>query len=264
VLLVFYGLPNGNTIEQTIGKAIRPGDDWHYDIQHIGAQTRFLRAAIKDREVVVAYLENEQKSWPSWRRMNGDESIPAIVDLVRGRLDRSPDRIALTGHSGGGSFIFGYLNALEAIPESVERIAFLDANYGYETDLHREKLTRWLKASDQNFLCVLAYEDARALLDGKSFVSEAGGTWGRSHLMLRDLERSFPFKQVIEAELERDTGLGGRVRFLLKENPNRKVLHTLQVEKNGFIECMLSGTRLEGIGYAYFGERCYAGLIRPD
>jgi hypothetical protein len=31
VLLIFYALPNGGTIEQTIGKAIKPGDDWHFD-----------------------------------------------------------------------------------------------------------------------------------------------------------------------------------------------------------------------------------------
>ena len=41
--LALYALPNGNTIEQTVGKILEPGDDWHYDIQHIGAQTRFLR-----------------------------------------------------------------------------------------------------------------------------------------------------------------------------------------------------------------------------
>src|SRR5262245_17312889 len=38
-LLIFYGLPSGNTIEQTIGCAEQPGLDWHYYIQHIGAQT---------------------------------------------------------------------------------------------------------------------------------------------------------------------------------------------------------------------------------
>ena len=37
--IVLFALPNGNTIEQTVGKRLNPGDDWHYDIQHIGAQT---------------------------------------------------------------------------------------------------------------------------------------------------------------------------------------------------------------------------------
>jgi len=35
VLLVFYALPNGNSIEQTVGKNLKEGDDWHYNIQHI-------------------------------------------------------------------------------------------------------------------------------------------------------------------------------------------------------------------------------------
>jgi len=61
VLLVIYALPNGNTIEQTFGKRLKEGDDWHYDIQHIGAQTRCLRQVISDRTVVVAYLENGRK-----------------------------------------------------------------------------------------------------------------------------------------------------------------------------------------------------------
>src|SRR5207249_6464279 len=30
VLLLLYALPNGNTIEQTVGRALKPGDDWHY------------------------------------------------------------------------------------------------------------------------------------------------------------------------------------------------------------------------------------------
>ena len=264
VLLVFYGLPNGNTIEQAIGKAIKPGDDWHFEIQHIGAQTRFLREAIQDRELVVAYLENGLKSWPSWRRLHGDEPIPAIVDFIRSRFDGSSTRVALTGHSGGGSFLFGYLNAIKSIPDTVERIAFLDANYGYESGRHRDKMTNWLDASDQHFLCVLAYDDARALLDGKPFISEAGGTWGRSRVMRRDLEASFPFEEVNVADLKRATTLRGRVGFLLLENPDRKVLHTLQVEKNGFIEAILSGTRLEGVGYSFFGDRAYARQIRPD
>ena len=104
------------------------------------------------------------------------------------RFEGPRTRIVLGGHSGGGSLIFGYLNSVEAIPDRVERIAFLDANYGYQTDRHREKLAAWLKASDRHFLCVLAYNDAVALLNGKTFVSAEGGTWGRSHLMLRDLE----------------------------------------------------------------------------
>jgi len=61
VLLVFFALPNGNTIEQTVGKNLQAGDDWHFNIQHIGAQTRFLRHQIKNRTIVTVYVESRQK-----------------------------------------------------------------------------------------------------------------------------------------------------------------------------------------------------------
>jgi hypothetical protein len=264
ILLVFYALPNGNTIEQTIGKAQKPGDDWHFDIQHTGAQVAFLREKITDRALVVAYLDNDLKSWPSWRRSNGDEPIPRIIDAVRKRFSEARTRIVLSGHSGGGSFIFGYINSVATIPDEIERIAFLDANYAYQTDRHRDKLAGWLKASDAHYLAILAYNDVAALLDGKPFVSASGGTWGRSHVMLNDLETLMPFTKQLTAGLERSSALGGRVRFLLKDNPERRVLHTLQVEKNGFIESLLAGTKLEGVGYTYLGERAYTRFILGD
>lgn len=262
VLLAFYALPNGNTIEQTIGRAIQPGDDWHFDIQHIGAQTRFLRERLRDRALVVAYLENDLKSWPAWRKKHGDERIPGILNVVRNRFDRSKTRIVLSGHSGGGSLSFGYVNCVDELPDELERIAFLDANYAYETDRHARKLAAWLKASDRHSLCVLAYNDAVALLNGKTFVSAEGGTWGKSHLMQSDLARSFTFTKNGTSDLRRLTALDGRVTFLLKENPGKTVLHTFQVERNGFIESLLSGTSLEGVDYTYLGDRAYAQFIR--
>jgi pimeloyl-ACP methyl ester carboxylesterase len=160
--------------------------------------------------VVVAYLENDLKSWPAWRKKHGDGMIPTILDAVQERFQGSSTRVVLAGHSGGGSLIFGYMNVVETIPDRVERVAFLDANYGYETDLHRDKLAAWLKASDRNYLVVLAYNDAVALLNGKTFVSAAGGTWGRSYLMLRDLEGSFPFAKDLTDDVQRFTALARR------------------------------------------------------
>ena len=31
VLLIFFALPNGNTIEWTFGKQLKANDDWHYN-----------------------------------------------------------------------------------------------------------------------------------------------------------------------------------------------------------------------------------------
>jgi len=262
VSLVFYALPNGNTIEQTIGKKLEPGDDWHFDIQHIGAQTRFLRQVITDRNIVVAYLENSLKSWPAWRRQHGDEAIPPMIETVKKIFRRTTVDVVLTGHSGGGSLTFGYLNTAPDIPADITRIAFLDSNYAYDTTSHAAKLVRWLQRSNDNHLCVLAYNDAVALLDGKPFVSEKGGTWGRSHTMLADLAQSFTFTNQNHGTLQSRMALNGRIQFLLKENPERKVLHTVQVERNGFIHAMLSGTSNEGKGYEYFGERAYGNWIQ--
>jgi hypothetical protein len=262
VLLIFYALPNGNTTAQTIGHTLKPGEDWHYDIQHIGAQTRFLRELMPDRAIVVAYLENDLKSWPAWRKQYGDKSIPDILNEARRLFKGHELEIVLSGHSGGGSLIFGYLNAVKAIPNEVVRIAFLDSNYAYDHALaHKEKLSAWLKAATNHFLCVLAYNDAIALLDGKPFVSAAGGTWGKSHEMQRDLGTEFKFTTRTNAEFQKFSALDGRVQFILKENPEKKIFHTVQVERNGFIHAMLSGTSRGSQGYEYFGPRAYSVWI---
>ena len=209
----------------------------------------------------MSYLENELESWPAWRRKHGDAAISAIVSAVRTRFPADRTRVVLSAHSGGGSLIFGYLNTLATIPDEIERIAFLDANYAYETGRHRDKLTAWLKGSDQHFLTVLAYNDAAALLNGKPFVSASGGTWGRSHQMLHDLEPLLPFEKETKGRTERSTALQGRATFLLTDNPDHKILHTVLVERNGFIESLLAGTRREGAGYSYMGERAYSRFI---
>ncbi len=265
VLLIFYALPNGNTTDQTVGKVLQPGDDWHFDIQHIGAQTRFLRDLLKDRVVVVAYLEAAGKSWPAWRKQHGDKLIPEIVATVKKLFPKHEIETVLSGHSGGGSFIFGYLNAVDKIPDDVVRIAFLDSNYAYDRALgHKDKLVKWLGAPGDHCFCVLAYHDNIALLDGKTFVSAAGGTWGKSHAMERDLAEDFKFTTRTNADFQRFTALDGRVQFILKENPEKKIYHTVQVERNGFIHSTVSGTTNEGKGYEYFGPRAYSKWIQPE
>ncbi len=265
LLLVFYALPNGNTTAQTVGKVLQPGDDWHYDIQHIGAQTRFLREILKDRLLVVAYLENNLKSWPAWRKQHGDILIRGIFDSVKKVFPGRPLEVVLSGHSGGGSLVFGYLNMMETIPDEIVRIAFLDSNYAYDAARgHAAKLAAWLGRDRPHYLCVLAYNDAVALLDGKSFVSASGGTWGKSHEMQHDLAPYFAFTARTNAGFQTFSALGGRVQFILKENPDRKVLHTVQVERNGFIHSLLIGTPAENQGYEYFGPRAYSKWVQGE
>jgi hypothetical protein len=266
LMLIFYALPNGNTIEQTIGRKLKPGDDWHFNIQHIGAQTRFLRDMLPDRNIVVVYLEANAKaiprSWPAWRKKNGDSAIPKIIATIRKKFAGQPMDVVLSSHSGGGSFIFGYLNTVETIPNDIARIAFLDSDYAYDPALgHEKKLAHWLGASGDHHLCVLAYDDYAALLNGKHFVSANGGTWGRTHAMIADLGTDFSLTHTTNGDLEKVSGLNGQIEFRLMENPQKKILHTVQVEKNGFIEAMVSGTTNEGRGFQYFGDRAYLKWI---
>lgn len=260
--LVFYGLPNGGTVEHAIGKQTKKGDDWHYNIQHIGAQTRYLRNRFPNQTLVVAYLENNLKAWPAWRKKHGDSGIPALFDSVKKQFPDRNIETVLAGHSGGGSLIFGYLNTITNIPDDVTRIAFLDADYAYDTALHRDKIVRWLQSSRPHWLVVLAYHDDIALLNGKMFVSAAGGTWGRTHLMKTNLSSTFPFHCVQEKELETCTADNRHIVMFLRENPEKKIWHTVQVELNGFIHALLAGTPEESKGYEYLGKHVYDGYIR--
>lgn len=260
--LVLYALPNGNTIEQTAGKLMSPGDDWHFDIQHIAAQTRYLRHRVDDYNLVVAYLEAAQKSWPAWREKHADNAflIAGLVDSLRQIFSDYDPLLILSGHSGGGSFIFGYLKGVETIPAEVERISFLDSNYGY-SDEYGEKITKWLKTSPDNHLSVIAYNDSVALYQGKPLVSATGGTWYRSKMMLKHLAGHFPFSIDLKRGFSIYEALDGQAQIILIDNPERKIFHTVLVEKNGFVQGMLSGTVLEGQGYDFWGPRVYTEWV---
>ena len=79
--------------------------------------------------------------------------------------------------------------------------------------------------------------------------------------MLGDLGAQFHFTSTTNGGLETFSALDGRIEFLMKENPEHKIFHTVQVERNGFIHALLSGTADEGKGYEYFGERAYTNWI---
>lgn len=261
--LVLFALPNGNSIEWTKGKKMKPGDDWHFDIQHIAAQTRLVRHLDKKNNYIVAYLMADQKSWPYWKRTTpiSKLKIKNIVDGLAERFKEYQPRIILNGHSGGGSFIFGYLDAVGKIPNNIERIAFLDSDYGYEDSLHTRKFADWLEDKGHH-LFVLAYNDSIVIFNGKHLVSATGGTWYRSRLMQRKLAEPFSFKTTADTSFIDHSAQNGRIRIILKENPGGLIYHTVQVEKNGFIYSLLSNTKFDRRKYfTYFGERAYEKYI---
>ncbi|PKO18892.1 hypothetical protein CVU37_05835 [candidate division BRC1 bacterium HGW-BRC1-1] len=234
--VVVYALPNGNTIEQTRGRKVMPGMDWHFGIQHIGAQTRALRKLQPDVPTAVVYLEAEGRSWPTWRRNE------------------------LVAHSGGGSLLIGFINAVEDIPSTVTRIAFLDANYAYDSATSQSaKLARWLRSGERNALVVAAYDDRRVEVNGKRIVSEQGGTWGRTQAMVRDLRReAIALEETSGTLIWSARGFDGRVDINAHRNPENKILHTVIVERNGFLHALLGGTKQDP---GFFTDSIYEPLI---
>jgi hypothetical protein len=239
--LILYALPNGNSTAQTIGRSLAEGVDWHYDIQHIGAQTRALRARGLP-QAIVAYLEADTKSWPEWRRVHGNERANAriveIVDQIRAAIG-SPNNLAvtLTGHSGGGSFMFGFIEGQDTLPSWLERIAFLDANYNFDYP-HGEKIVKWLRRDPHNTLVVLAYDDRNIMLDGKKVVSDSGGTWRASSRMMNYLREPFEFTADTLGPFLRYRA--PQIEILLHPNPQNRILHTEMIgEMNGYMHAML-------------------------
>jgi hypothetical protein len=242
--LILYALPNGNTTAETMGRRRTEGVGWRFDIQHIAAQTRALRT-LGLPQAAVAYLEADTRSWPEWRRVQGYERanarIVALVDEVRAAIGNPPQlAVTLAGHSGGGSFMFGFIEGQQTLPPWLERVAFLDANYNFAPP-HGDRLVEWLRRDRRHTMVVLAYDDREIMLEGKKVVSDSGGTWRASRRMLDYLQgpASLPFTT--------DT-LGGFQRYrapqidiLLHPNPDNRILHTEMIgEMNGYMHALLA------------------------
>lgn len=261
-IVAFFALPNGNTTEQTMGKKMETGDDWHFNIQHIKAQTDFIRKQLKKKNFIVIYLENDYKSWPLWKQKHPDFKvlIPNLVDSLTGIVKGNRKVVYLNGHSGGGSFIFGYLAGVEKIPASVKRISFLDSDYGYDSSYYT-KFRNWLGEVKDASLNVFAYNDSIALYNGKPFVSATGGTWYRSHLFLKHLQNDFNFSRSTTDSLIIYKNQNKRIQFYFKINTDRGIYHTQQVELNGFIHSVLCGTKYDSKKYQYYSARAYSDFI---
>lgn len=264
--LIFYALPNGNTTSQTIGRQMEPGLDWHYNIQHIGAQTRRLRELVPNENIITVYLEAEGKSWPSWRKKHPDNAqrLRALVESVEKRFAAYHPSVTLSGHSGGGSFIIGYMNGHERLPDQLKHIAFLDANYAYsDQERHGDKLLEWLKRSRSHSLSVIAYDDRNITLNGKPVVGPDGGTYRATQRMVSRIQSEIPLSGSTANDITTSRGLMGRVLFAVHSNPQNAILHTVLVEKNGFVYSMLCNLPEPPRSDVLFGEVRYTKWIAP-
>lgn len=265
--VVFYATPNGNTIAQTLGCKMVAGLDWHYDIQHIAAQTRVLRDVTPDQNIVLACVQPEERSWPAWRAKHSDNATlirSMVEDTIKGLPGKSIS-VALTGHSGGGSMIFGFLNSSDEIPSYVKRIAWLDANYAYSDDeKHGDKLVKWLRGDKFRTLVVLCYDDRNITLNGKPVVGPTGGTYRATGRMRDRFGKDIKLDHTESGDVDRYTGLDGRVTFIVHRNPQNKILHTALVgEMNGYLEAMTQNTPAHGKWGAFGAPRAYTKWIQP-
>lgn len=291
--VILYALPNGTLIEWTVGKKAQPGNDWHLDAHHIAAQTAFLRSQDKNCNYITIYLKTKQKAWNNWHRQHPDickETYDSIFSDVAALYAAYNPSLTISSHSGGGYLIFNYFKVADSINPAIKRIVFLDSIYGYDTETHLDSFVEWLSDRSHS-LSVIAYEDATVIFRGKPLVTPQGGGWGRSHQMVEDLGKHFRIKEKVmnikdgteidpncggpvrklseETDGSTDTvmelyrGLGGRISFKLLRNPEGLIWHIALVEKNGFIDSDLTGTRLEGRGYRFWGPRAYSEYIKP-
>ena len=263
--LVVYATPNGNTIEQTLGCATTDGLDWHFDIQHVAAQVRRLRELSPRENIVLAVVEAEGLSWPAWRRSTADSSarIVRVLNGLRELVSGLPTRIALTGHSGGGSFIFGFIEAADAIPDSVDRIAFLDANYSFDADKHAGKLLTWLRGDGDRQLSVVAYDDRSITLDGKPVVGKDGGTFRATRRMLDAFAREIKFSERVTETFEVRTALDGRITVHVHPNPKNRILHTALVgDMNGLLRVLTDGDSKAPTWGTFGGPRAYSKWVQ--
>lgn len=289
--IILYALPNGTQIDWIAGKKVQSGDYWHFDAHHIAAQTAFLRAHDKKCNYITIYLKTRQKAWKIWHNEHLDickETYDKLfADVVALYADYEPS-LTISSHSGGGYLIFNYFRLADSINPAIKHIIFLDSVYGYTTEDHCEKFSRWLEDKGHS-LSVISYEDATVIFRGKPLVTPSGGSWGRSHQMVEDLSKHFRIKEKIKfikdggdidpeirsskrkfsdetdvsenAFVEQWRGLGGRISFKLLRNPNGLIWHLVLVEKNGFIDSVLTGTPKEGRGYQFWGARAYSEYI---
>lgn len=265
--IVLFGLPNGNTTDWTIGKLANTGDDWHYQIQHIGAQTRYIRSLNPGFNLVTVYLEASSKSWGTWRSSTtgGDAILKKMTEDVMSLFANYNPYIIIDGHSGGGNIAFGIMDAASEIPTYVKKIAFIDSDYNWDNTKYGPKLLKWLNSSKENKLTVICYDDLNVLLNGEPIVSATGGTWYRTQVMqkyLQDNLTGVEWTKTDNDEMTPYTADNKRIEIIMKKNPTRAILHTVLVEKNGFIQSVLGGGPLEGSGYSFYGDVAYTSFIQ--
>ncbi|WP_417392988.1 hypothetical protein [Gimesia sp.] len=265
--VVLFTTPNGSSIEQTLGCAQKAGRDWHYAIQHIAAQHRQWQSLNERENLILVCLEAKGLSWPAWRARHPDNPrlIRDVIAAILKQIPLKDPRLTLACHSGGGSFLWGFLNGSDTIPSEVDRFVFLDANYSFSAaDGHGKKFSDWLQGDKRRSLIVLAYDDRNVLFRGKKVVSPTGGTFRATQRMRDEFEKEFAFQESAAGDFKLATALEGRIRLVVHQNPENQILHTQLVgEMNGYLYGVTVNTP-EAQDGLLVSPRSYTRWIQPE
>ncbi len=263
--VVVYATPNGNTLEQTLGRRRAEGDSFRYDIQHVLAQVRLYRTLVPSSNVVLVTLEAPALSWPTWRKRRVDAPARASALVLQAAPFAPGATFTLASHSGGGALTFALLDSAPRIPDRVSRIVFLDSHYGFDDKSgHGNKLSNWLGASPAHRLTALAYDDRRVRLHGKLVVPPGGGSYRATYRLLHALEASrLAFEQDEVGPFLRYRSGDGRADLRVHPNPKNIILHSALVsDENGLVFALAQGRGAQIEARAPFGRpRIYEAFV---
>lgn len=262
--VVIFAIPMGNTIEQTIGAQKKDGQDWHFEIQQIGAQTRRLRETSPDENIVIAYVEAPNLNPVSWKKDKPEKGqiMGQLIDDLKSKLGTASVSVDISSHSAGRSLQFAYIDQVPQIPAEVKRLNFLDSGHSYNT-ARGEKIIAWLQASQDHVMTVISYDDRNVQLNGKPVPGAVG--YAKTQEMIAQFQQmGIPLAQEQKNGFVRYTGLNGRVNILIMDNPDNKILHTETVFRNGFIFSETAGSPLEGKSGDFNGPLAFEKYVQPE
>ena len=262
--LVIYATPNSCTIEQTLGCARSEGLSWRFDIQHVAGQVRRLRQVDEGLNLILAVVQPPRLAWPAFRQTE-KEADKVIHDIVASLArDTGAARVVLAAHSGGGSFLFGCVDATETIPDSIERFVFLDANYSYSDERqHGDKFLDWLKRSAKRRLVVIAYDDRSRTPDGNLIAGSTGGTFRATQRMLDRFRKDVELTEQKVEPFGRFSASNGQLEIFIHPNSEHKFLHSaLVAEMNGLLQSLTLGTESETKWGKFGGPPAYSEWIQ--
>lgn len=253
-IAIVYAAPNGNTLEETLGRRRAEGEAFRYDIQHVLAQTRLLRAAMSDTNVVLAVVEEKGLSWPTWVKREGRPSARAVLAEPIAFVPKA--EVVWASHSGGGSLVLAAIQEAP-IPNDVTTVVFLDSHYAFEEGSgHGKRLAAWVRANESHRLVAIAYDDRRIRLHGRPVVSKKGGSY-RATDRMRDALRheGLPLTHDHVGPFDRYLAAGGRVDLRVHPNRENRILHSALVsDENGFAFAVALGRGARAEAAARFGR----------